>query len=362
MGGNKGYEHQMESVISTKGDNPLVTYIVFSFNQQEYILDAIESALAQDYSPLEIIISDDCSTDQTYPIIIDAISKYKGPHRVVARQNQTNLGLINHVNEAKYFASADWLVVAAGDDLSCHNRVSMIMNIAHSSVAINMVSSGLEMINEQGETKGYGCLLGMDNANTNNKIILTGIADIISNTTSPAHGATLAYKKKLLTDFVDMPSDAVYEDAILEFRSALLGLRAHINEPLIKYRHHDRQATNTRTADAFNNNRKMLRLYRGAYVVMKQNLTDFEVSQSIDIADEVSVKKWLTNRLRFYRFRYESIANQWPFRLVPYLFMFMYSFAALESRPLRYHARVLLPDFVFHMVMSKRTLNYSWPD
>ena len=49
-------------------EKKLVSYCLFAFNQEKYINEAIKGALNQTYSPLEIIISDDCSTDLTFQI------------------------------------------------------------------------------------------------------------------------------------------------------------------------------------------------------------------------------------------------------------------------------------------------------
>ena len=48
---------------------PLVTFAIFSFNQEKYIHDAVQAAFNQSYSPLHIILSDDNSSDKTFSII-----------------------------------------------------------------------------------------------------------------------------------------------------------------------------------------------------------------------------------------------------------------------------------------------------
>ena len=49
--------------------HPPISLVLVSFNQQKYVREAVESALAQDYDNLEIVISDDCSRDKTWEII-----------------------------------------------------------------------------------------------------------------------------------------------------------------------------------------------------------------------------------------------------------------------------------------------------
>ena len=45
-------------------DRPLVTFALFAYNQEQYIREAVEGAFSQTYEPLEIILSDDCSSDR----------------------------------------------------------------------------------------------------------------------------------------------------------------------------------------------------------------------------------------------------------------------------------------------------------
>ena len=47
---------------------PLLTFAVGAYNQERFIREAVESAFAQTYSPLEIVLSDDCSRDRTFEI------------------------------------------------------------------------------------------------------------------------------------------------------------------------------------------------------------------------------------------------------------------------------------------------------
>ena len=77
-------------------DFPLITLFLFSYNQEKYIKQAVESALAQDYPNLEVIISDDHSTDNTVGIIQSIIQDYSGKHKVALNINPTNLGIGEH--------------------------------------------------------------------------------------------------------------------------------------------------------------------------------------------------------------------------------------------------------------------------
>ena len=76
----------------------LVTFYILTYNHVDIISDAINAALAQTYSPLQIIVSDDCSTDATWEVIKNTVSLYTGPHKVEIRRNAVNLGISAHIN------------------------------------------------------------------------------------------------------------------------------------------------------------------------------------------------------------------------------------------------------------------------
>lgn len=92
---------------------PKVTIMIPTYNQAEYIGDAIESALSQDYENLEVVVADDCSTDSTPQVV----GKYSHDPRLVYHRNTKNLGRVgNYHNTAHNVATGDWLVNLDGDD------------------------------------------------------------------------------------------------------------------------------------------------------------------------------------------------------------------------------------------------------
>src|SRR5690606_9493062 len=94
-------------------ERPLVTFALFAYNQENYIREAIEGAFAQTYEPLEIILSDDCSTDQTFEIMQEVVLGYNGPHKVCVRRNEVNLGLAGHINSILAQAEGEFICWAA---------------------------------------------------------------------------------------------------------------------------------------------------------------------------------------------------------------------------------------------------------
>jgi hypothetical protein len=108
-------------------DQPLVIFAQFAYNQEQFIREAVEGACAKTYEPLEIIPSDECSTDRTFKFIQEMADAYAGPHRFIVRRNTINLGTTLNTNMASTEARGKLFVVGS-DDTSKPNRMSFLVN------------------------------------------------------------------------------------------------------------------------------------------------------------------------------------------------------------------------------------------
>ena len=95
--------------------NKLVSFCLITYNQESYIADAINGAFNQDYDNLEIIISDDGSTDRSESIILDYQSKNP---KIVYVKNETNIKLIETLNKGVRMANGKYIVRMDADDIS----------------------------------------------------------------------------------------------------------------------------------------------------------------------------------------------------------------------------------------------------
>jgi alpha-1,3-rhamnosyltransferase len=99
-------------------NQPLVTIRILTYNSSEYVLDALNSALAQTYQNTEIIISDDCSTDNTVEVCRQWVEKHKNcGKRIVLLESDKNTGVSGNCNRTLKAARGKWLKGLAGDDM-----------------------------------------------------------------------------------------------------------------------------------------------------------------------------------------------------------------------------------------------------
>jgi glycosyltransferase involved in cell wall biosynthesis len=101
---------------------PLVSVHVVTYNQQDFIHETLTSILDQDYSHLQIVVSDDGSADAT-PIIVDDYAK-RYPDRIVAITGGTNLGISGNSNRCLRRCTGKYVAFLAGDDLMLPGKIS----------------------------------------------------------------------------------------------------------------------------------------------------------------------------------------------------------------------------------------------
>ena len=91
----------------------LVSIITPSYNTAEYLSDTIQSVLAQTYADWEMIIVDDCSTDNTEEIV----DKFLSDTRIRYYKNEKNCGAAVSRNCALKMARGKWIAFLDSDDL-----------------------------------------------------------------------------------------------------------------------------------------------------------------------------------------------------------------------------------------------------
>lgn len=206
-----------------------MTILFLSYNQEEYVASALESILCQQCEPLEIIASDDCSTDKTFDIIRERLENYDGPHCIKINRNSANIGFTQHFNKAMTKVSGEIVIYAAGDDVSHPERTKRIIEIFDSSEA-SLIFSYVNSVNKNGEVTRQTRL------NTSPIFFHSFDIGLAWRSFSLYVGATTAFRYELWREFGKIDFDPAYEDQILGFRSLFAGGAKLLAEPLVDYR------------------------------------------------------------------------------------------------------------------------------
>jgi glycosyltransferase involved in cell wall biosynthesis len=213
-----------------------VSLVLPCWNCARFIREALASALAQTYRPLEIVVTDDASDDGTWEIIQEVAAGYGGPHALACHRNAARQGIEN-LNAAIERARGAFLVVAHGDDVQLPHRVCTLV-AAWLRHGVSMVASNAFTIDEEGRDIGFY-------ANPGETFNLD--LETIAMTRYPRGclGAALAFDREVFDRFgpLNHRRSAVSTDHILPFRAALLKGVHYIDEPLLKWRLHPGQRT-----------------------------------------------------------------------------------------------------------------------
>ena len=102
----------------------LVSIFIPTFNRSKLLKNSLKSALNQDYSNLEIIVSDNASTDNTEELI----RSFKEPNIFYSR-NSRNIGLINNWQKALELCNGEYFLALSDDDILKFNAISTLINI-----------------------------------------------------------------------------------------------------------------------------------------------------------------------------------------------------------------------------------------
>lgn len=126
---------------------PLVSIIITSYNRAHLIPKAIESAMAQDYPNLEIIISDNCSTDATDEVV----KKYTADPRVKYSRNAENIGMIPNFRKATYeLSKGEYITYVSSDDYLIDNSfVSESMKLVNKYDDVVLVYGKMHGLNTE---------------------------------------------------------------------------------------------------------------------------------------------------------------------------------------------------------------------
>ena len=284
-------------------DTPLASFTLCSYQQSAFVREAVRGALAQTYSPLEILIYDDASTDGTWEIIQEEVAGYGGPHTVVPHRNENNLGSrVNHLATMKD-SKGSFVVLADADDVSHPDRTRRTID-AFVQHGVSVVTCNGYFVDESGATT-----LRM-HRDPNGPIDDT-IEDLArAGSNAMTFGPGIALSREMIEMFGLPPARFEAGDLILPFWGTLLSGCHFIGEPLVKYRVHDGNSSVGRRVERATGVEKSVQEERQWYLHSAVAL--WEMKQLDEFAVANPEKTELRDRLNPYLIvQILQLAGQW---------------------------------------------------
>src|SRR5713226_3435146 len=125
--GSAEFDEQMTATsrhLSYDSTSPLVSICIPTFNAARWIKDCLGSALAQTYAPLEVLIIDDASTDETVELIRSIADE-----RIRLLVNEQNIGLTRNWNRCIEMSCGDFIKFLFHDDILYPDCVEKMIQV-----------------------------------------------------------------------------------------------------------------------------------------------------------------------------------------------------------------------------------------
>ena len=128
----------------------MVSIIIPVYNVESYIERCLLSVIKQSYEDIEVILVNDCSTDNSMTLVNKILSSYEGPIKFFIITHDTNRGLSAARNTGITNAHGDYLFFLDSDDYISNDCIRTLYDIIADDSTINMVFGNVEIIKEEG--------------------------------------------------------------------------------------------------------------------------------------------------------------------------------------------------------------------
>ena len=146
--------------------SPKISVLIPTYNYARYLPEAIDSVLAQNFEDYELIVSDDCSSDQTEEVM----ARYAGDDRIRYHRHQANLGMVENWNWCLAEARGEFIKFVFGDDkISAPDSLTKLLRLieSHSSATLaacarHLIDSESQILDTWNDLARTGCYHGSD--------------------------------------------------------------------------------------------------------------------------------------------------------------------------------------------------------
>lgn len=235
-------------------DNLLVSIALCTYNGAKYLAEQLDTLVNQTYPDIEIVVVDDCSSDDTYNILSDYAARYP---QLKVHQNETNLGYIKNFEKSISLTTGACIALADQDDIWAPDKIRLMVDAIGDNLLIYHDS---EFINEQGDplNKKISDVRHFYAGNDSRVFIFENCVS----------GHAILFKRELL-NYLTTFNNVVIHDWWLAYAACNNGTIGYMSQVLVKYRQHQKASTN------------ILRIERGDGKKKKESLQKIEKQLSI---------------------------------------------------------------------------------
>lgn len=201
--------------------------MIVTYNQVDLIGETIESVVSQGYENLEVVVSDDASTDGTQAVIADYERRYPGIIKPVF--NPINLGVTGNSNTAFEACTGELIAVLGGDDLFLPGKLLAQVGVFEDHEVVMSYHSVDVFVHQTGE------VLFTTNTTANER--LADVYDVVAKCGVPG-ASSLMVRRSACPDYGFDTNFPVVSDWLFCIEVALKGKIKEVSGVYGKYRKH----------------------------------------------------------------------------------------------------------------------------
>jgi glycosyltransferase involved in cell wall biosynthesis len=211
-------------------NKPLVSVCMITYNHERYIAEAIEGVLKQETNfPIELVIGEDCSTDNTRKICAEYAKKYPGIIRLLEREK--NLGMIPNFADTLKHCKGKYVALCEGDDYwTDSHKLQIQVDFMEANPDFAICHHSSLVIYENGEKEPH--LM-----NTVQKEVMT-FEDFIACHGNCIRTESCLFRNHLFGDYPKWALDLNLGDWVLHLLNAQYGKIKFIDRTMSVYRIH----------------------------------------------------------------------------------------------------------------------------
>jgi len=209
---------------------PLVSIAMCTYNGERFIKEQLDSILNQTHKNLEIIITDDCSTDHTIKII----KNYQClDNRIKLYQNETNLGFSKNFEKAISICNGEYIALSDQDDIWKKHKITKFLLEIKNHV---LIYSDAILIDE------YTKELQQNLIEPHNRLV-SGKCNKSFLQNNFISGNTLLFKRELIKYILPIPHNISHHDIWIAFVASTYNSIIFTQESMTYYRRYEEQVT-----------------------------------------------------------------------------------------------------------------------
>lgn len=218
-----------------------VSVALCTHNGERFIAEQVRSILSQSRPPVELVLSDDASTDETVAIAISIVEEHNraadSAVRLVVLRNQPALGIAGNFEQAITACTSDLIALSDQDDRWAPQRLELAVAEFESRPALTLLHADARRIDETGEPLEHTLFESLHVSGWERHNISSGMAMKVLVRRNLVTGATTLFRRELVAVAMPIPLGWIH-DEWLGMIAAATGLVAMDQRLLVDYRQH----------------------------------------------------------------------------------------------------------------------------